>query len=321
MPAQKTAKLLPAYLIVGTDELKRKEALKRLRGRLDEGFSTFNLDERSGSAVAEPGDLITSLNTLPIGDSFRLVIVEHAEKLPKSVSEALVAYLKSPNEECVLCLVAEKLAKNTRLYKAIAGVGPRTVIDCTPKKRWELAPSVIKMAARYGMGMDSTAADELISRVGESTTLLDAQVKVLSGYCQEAGHITCADVENHITRTADVKPWDLLDALCERNARKALSLYRLMLKPSQIALLSFLVGRIRELICAKSLDARGEGASLASALGRQSWQVKNYGRWARAFAPGELERLLARCAKAERAMKTGADQDIVFVGLMLEVCK
>ena len=37
--------LLPAYLIVGPDELKRKQALARLRARVDGPFSAFNLEE------------------------------------------------------------------------------------------------------------------------------------------------------------------------------------------------------------------------------------------------------------------------------------
>ena len=78
-----TAKLLPAYLVVGADELKRRAAVTRLKARLDEGFSAFNLDERVASGDIDAQDLLSSLNTLPFGDSFRLVLVERAEKLPK----------------------------------------------------------------------------------------------------------------------------------------------------------------------------------------------------------------------------------------------
>lgn len=317
---QTTSGLLPAYLIVGADDLKRRQATTRLKGRLDQSFSAFNLDEHVAASDLEAQDIISSLNTLPLGDAFRLVMIERADKLPKPVSEAIIVYLKDPNPACVLCLVAESLPKNTRIYKAVAKVGNKAIVDCTPKKRWELPPLVVRMARAYGVTMDQNAATELVSRVGESTTMLDTQLKVLSEYCRDAGVITVADVERHVVRTAEVKPWDFLDAVSQRDAAKALTLYRLMQNPSQVALCSLLTGRLRELICAKALDARGQGSALASELGKQAWQVKNHLGWSRRFAAGTLERGLIACAQCERALKSGSDPDVTFTELVVTVC-
>ena len=317
---QTTSGLLPAYLIVGADDLKRRQATTRLKGRLDQSFSAFNLDEHVAASDLEAQDIISSLNTLPLGDAFRLVMIERADKLPKPVSEAIIVYLKDPNPACVLCLVAESLPKNTRIYKAVAKVGNKAIVDCPPKKRWELPPLVVRMARAYGVTMDQNAATELVSRVGESTTMLDAQLKVLSEYCRDAGVITVADVERHVVRTAEVKPWDFLDAVSQRDAAKALTLYRLMQNPSQVALCSLLTGRLRELICAKALDARGQGSALASELGKQAWQVKNHLGWSRRFAAGALERGLIACAQCERALKSGSDPDVTFTELVVTVC-
>ena len=317
---QTTSGLLPAYLIVGADDLKRRQATTRLKGRLDQSFSAFNLDEHVAASDLEAQDIISSLNTLPLGDAFRLVMIERADKLPKPVSEAIIVYLKDPNPACVLCLVAERLPKNTRIYKAVATVGNKAIVDCTPKKRWELPPLVVRMARAYGVTMDQNAATELVSRVGESTTMLDTQLKVLSEYCRDAGVITVADVERHVVRTAEVKPWDFLDAVSQRDATKALTLYRLMQNPSQVALCSLLTGRLRELICAKALDARGQGSALASELGKQAWQVKNHLGWSRRFAAGALERGLIACAQCERALKSGSDPDVTFTELVVTVC-
>lgn len=319
--AQTTSGLLPAYLIVGSDDLKRRTAATRLKGRLDQGFAAFNLDERTASSDLEATDLLASLNTLPMGDTFRLVLIDRADKLPKPTSEAIVTYLADPNPACVLCLVAESLPKNTRLYKAVAKVGKKAIVDCTPKKRWELPPQVVRMAAAYGMSMDQQAAAELVSRVGESTTMIDAQLKVLAELCSDTRTITIADVERNITRIAEVKPWDFLDAVCARDAAKALGLYHLMQNPSQVALCSLLTGRVRELLCAKSLDARGQGAALASELGKQAWQVKSHQGWARRFAAGELEHALVACAACERALKSGTDADVAFTELVVGICR
>ena len=311
------ADLLPAYLIVGADELKRDAAVRRLRSRVPADMADFNLDELNGASLEEPGQLISSAQTMPFCADFRLVIVNGAGELAKPVSEAVVSYLVDPNPQCVLCLVAEKLAKNTRLYKAVAKVGPRSVIDCAPLKRWELPPYVAKLAQKRGLSMDNAAAQELVERVGESTVALDNQIATLAQLAGDAGRITLADVEANVAQIAEVSPWAFADAVCERNAPRAMEMLNLMKAPSLVFLHSVLVGRLRELICAKSLDARGAASGLARELGRQSWQVKNHVRWSRAFGEEELVELLGQAAVCERALKGSQDSEAAFARFVL----
>lgn len=311
------ADLLPAYLIVGADELKRDAAVRRLRSRVPADMADFNLDELDGASLEEPGQLISSAQTMPFCADFRLVIVNGAGELAKPVSEAVVSYLADPNPQCVLCLVAEKLAKNTRLYKAVAKVGPHSVIDCAPLKRWELPPYVVKLAQKRGLSMDNAAAQELVERVGESTVALDNQIATLAQLVGDAGRITLADVEANVAQVAEVSPWAFADAVCERNAPRAMEMLNLMKAPSLVFLHSVLVGRLRELICAKSLDARGAASGLARELGRQSWQVKNHVRWSRAFGEEELVELLGQAAVCERALKGSQDSEAAFARFVL----
>ena len=309
--------LLPAYLVVGSDELKRDTAIKRLRSRMPAEAADFNLDELAGPTIEEPDTLIGSLQTMPFCADFRLVIVRDGDKVAKPVSEALVTYLADPNPSCVLCFEAEKLAKNTRLYKAFAKVGSKAVIDCSPMKRWDLPPYVVKLAAKHGVSMDNSAAEELVNRCGESTVMLDNQVATLAELLGAGARITKADVEANVAQTAEVSPWAFADAVCERKAARAMELLNLMQNPSLVFLHSVLVGRLRELICAKSLAARGASSQLAGELKRAPWQIKNHVAWSRKFADGELEALLAQAAACERALKGSADSDAAFAKFVL----
>ena len=271
------------------------------------------------SGETDAVSVLASLNTLPMGGDRRVVVVENAEKLPKAVSEAIVSYLDNPNESCTLALVATTLAKSTRLYKAVAKVGPRTVIECAAKKGRDLPPYVQKLAAAHGVSISPDAASELVARVGESTTMLDTQIATLAALMGGSGAITRPFVEENVARVAEVKPGEFLDRLSARDAHRALALYRL-LDGSALGLLSLVTGRLRELVCARSLAARGQAHALAGELKKQEWQVRNHGRWARAFADGELEAALAACADAERALKGGADPDAEMVRLIARVC-
>ena len=312
--------LLSAYLVVGSDELKRETAVRRLRSRVPTDLVDFNLDEFDAKSVEGPEALVSSLQTLPFGADFRLVIVHSAETLAKPVSEALVSYLADPNPQSVLCLEAEKLAKNTRLYKAVAKVGPKSVVDCSPLKRWELPPYVVRLASRRGLAMGTDAAEELVNRCGESTVMLDNQIATLAELVGQTGQITLADVEANVAQTAEVSPWAFADAVCERDAAKAMALLRLMKAPSLVFLHSVLVGRLRELVCAQSLAQRGASSQLAKELGRAPWQVKHHAAWVPRFAPGEPSALLAEAARCERALKGSPDSDTAFVRLVLAIC-
>ena len=59
--------LLPAYLIVGPDELKRSQAVARLRARVDGPFAAFNLEEIQATGDLDEVSVLASLNTLPMG--------------------------------------------------------------------------------------------------------------------------------------------------------------------------------------------------------------------------------------------------------------
>lgn len=263
--------LLPAYLIVGTDGVKRDHAVSRMKARLEKsGMVEFNLDERDMTKDPDIESIIGSLNTFPMGSEFRLVILDGCSKLAKSVSEPLVEYLASPSPTTVCLIIADSLAKNTRLYKAIAKIDKKAVIDCSGTKRWELPRRVQQMATQHGKSITTAAAEELVSRSGENTRMLDNDLAKLAQMV-EVPQIELADVERWIVRTAEVQPWDFLNAVSARDMRRSLELFNLLPAKSYVWTYTLLCGRIRELIVAKALDARGQGRELAATLKLQSW--------------------------------------------------
>ena len=319
MPAN--ASLLSAYLAVGPDELKRKETLARLKAKASGPFEAFNLEEIEPAPDLEPVQVTSSLNALPMGADTRIVIIENAEKLPKPVSEAIVSYLKDPNPACTLCLTATTLAKTTRLYKAVAKVGPKAIIDCSAKKGRELGPYVQKLAQAHGLTIAPDAATELVARVGESTTMLDTQLAGLSALLGGVGNVTVDLIEKNVARIVEVKPWEFLDKLSQRDINRSLQLLHLLEGNSAIGLVSLITSRVRELICARSLAQRGESGRLASELKKADWQVRNLSRWAQSFRKGELEHILALCAHSDASLKSGADESTTLVTLVMSFAR
>ena len=304
--------LLPGYLVVGTNEFKRSQVIGKMRARLEAtGMADFNLDERDMTRDPQIDDIIASLNTMPMDTDFRLVILHGCDRLPKAVIEPLVSYLANPAPTTVCMVEAEKLAKNTRLYKAMAKLGNQAVIDCAPKKAWEMPKEVVKMAKAHGKAISMPAAEELVSRAGENARLLDNEIKRLAQQVS-APTIELPDIERLVLRTAEAKPWDLLNAVSARDMAKTLEYLALQPDKSEIRLYSLLVGRIRELIVAKALDARGAGRELATTLKVQSWQVKNHLGWARRYKMEELVDALRSATEVEQALKGSRDSELAL---------
>ena len=297
---------------MGSDELKSSRAVERMRARLGKsGMVEFNLDERDMTKDPQVDDIVASLNTFPMGAEFRLVILTNCDKLPKAMSEPLVEYFANPSPTTVCLVVATSLAKNTRLYKAIKKLGDKAIIDCAPKKTWEMPPQVVKMAAAHGKAMGLPAAEALVARSGENTRMLDNELKKLASMVT-GSEITLADIDRHVMRTAEVKPWEFLNAVAARDLARSLELLKLQPAKSEVRLWSLLVTRLRELIIAKSLDTRGQGSQLAATLGVQGWQVKNHLSWARRWRMDELLEALSQAIEVELALKGSRDSELAL---------
>lgn len=323
---KKQTPLLPAYLIVGEDALKRSTVLARLRERLAAlGDLSFNSDAFDGEE-ALGSDIVAACNTLPFASEVRFVHVRNVEKLKKADSEELVTYLKAPSAQTVLALEAEKLAKNTRLYKAAAAVGKSAVIDCAPMKSRELPKTVRAMATGHGVVFTEGAAACLVELIGENTVHLNAEIEKIALSHRGGDPVTEHEVRSLVSRVSEAKPWDLTDALSERNVKKCIDVLGRMESTSPHALIGMCATRIRELICARSMIDRGTPNMLAKELGALSkravpdWRVKNHLRWARAWSAAELRRALILARDTERAMKSGADANDAFLRWVLSAC-
>ena len=304
---------LPAYLANGDDTLKRERVAERLEKRIAQlGDLSFNSEDFDGEN-ARGADIVAACNTLPFMSDVRLVTVKNADKLRKADAEAIVDYLASPADTAVLALYAAGLAKNTRLYKAVAKLGKNAVIDCAGVGKRDLPSHVAQMAKTHGITLRSDAVSLLIELVGEDTVHLDAELKKLSLAHVGGGSVTPDEVNRLVGRTTEAKPWEFVDALSERDAKKCVVLRTRMESTSPYALLAMCITRIRELAIVRGMLARGQASQITRVVKGPQWKIeKFYPRYARNFSAEELRDALRTARDAERAMKSGSDPEATF---------
>ena len=315
----KAKTLMSAYLAVGEDELKRRRVIGKLRARIQQmGDLTFNHDVFD-AATSSGSDIAISCNTLPFASPVRLVELSHAEKLSKQDADIVAAYLSAPNVSTVLLISSEKLAKNSKLYKAVAALGPDAIIDCSPMKRYELVKALRSMAVKHGFTLTDRGASRLVELVGEDTVKLDSELRKLALAHRGNDPVSEREVEEYVTRTAEAKPWEFVDAFSKRDVKACMRLLPLLGSTSPYSLLAMCTSRLRELCCAQSLAQRGEERTLGQILKQPDWRVKNHVAWSRNFTPDELRRAFTTARDCERAMKSGADPAVAFERWFVDV--
>lgn len=313
--------LLGAYLINGEDHLKRDRAVSKMKIRLEKlGDLSFNSDTFDAT-TAQGASIVDACSTLPFASEKRLVVVNEAEKLSKDSQNVISDYLESPNPTTVLLLISDKLAKNTKLYKAVAKLGSQAIIDCTPVKSRDLATHVRQLAPSHGITITQGAANALVELVGDDTLHLNSELEKLALTFSGQPEITETNVRDMVARTSEPKPWDFVDAFSARDAKQSMNVLSLMKSTSPHALLRQCVSRIRELICAKCMMETNtfSSAALADALNMQEWRVKRHGRYASLYSLRELEQALSSSLDCEREMKSGADPDAAFKDWAIKV--
>ena len=313
--------LAQIYLFDGEDTLKQEMLLQRLRKRLGEqGDLTMNSQVLSPREIKDRAHILDVLNTIPFGSAYRLVVLKEADRLSKELQEALTVYVGNPAPTTILVLIADKLAKNTRLYKAITLAFPDSLIDCSPKKRSELPQLIRNMAKNEGVDLSYPAANLLIERLGTSTIALSNETKKLAAIAkaQGAGRISEEDIVQHVPRLSSPKQWDLTNALALREASLCLRLIDRMEGFTATGLFVICVARIREILTAKVLRQRGR--SVTQELRKQDWQLREVLRGTELYTVDELESLLAQAPGIEQRMKTGADADQLLKLWIIDAC-
>jgi DNA polymerase III subunit delta len=320
--AKQLSEYKPVYLIFGEQDLLLERALEQLKANVGElADLDFNSETFDGEN-ANADEIVAACNTLPFASERRLVVVRNVDKMAKDASETLVGYMANPAETTILALVGKKIAKNTRLYKAVDKLGGILERAAPGKNEWPA--EVQKLFQRKGRTVSRDGAELLVNAVGPDLRRLSVEVDKAVAYAGAKTELTLSDVEQVVSTAATTKVWEIGPALADRDCARALRLVDELVGDGEsvFGLHALALKSIRELISARALIDRGEGSSaqLAVALGRQEWQVRALPRQARAFTSEELVEILRAAAESEAQMKTSRDARLVFERWIVKVC-
>jgi len=219
-------------------------------------------------------------------------------------------------------LVATKIRKDSKLYKAVQALGG--VFEYTAPKKSEYPSWVMDLFRSKGRTMNADGASALVRAVGRDLRRLEIEAEKIIAYAGERTDLSRDDVVSVVAQTAPVSVFDFLNALGARECGGAFTLLDDLIADGQDlhGIHAMTIRHLRTLVSARALIDRGAKQSdVQRSVGMAEWQARVAMEQARRFRAEELSRALMDAAALEARMKTGqGDPRVLFEVWLAGVC-
>ncbi|GMW00488.1 MAG: hypothetical protein AMXMBFR84_16250 [Candidatus Hydrogenedentota bacterium] len=269
------------------EPLLAQQAVTRLADRLidpslrDFAYSAFYADE------TETGEIVQTALTVPFLAERRVVVVHGAERYEsESAGAAILEYIQAPCESTVMLLVASRVDRRLKLYKACEKAG--AVVECPELTRPEAGAWAKSAIRERHKDIDSAALESLIDRTGTHMGEIKNAVELVCNYVGSETRIRAEDVQAACADVTEEEVWTMTDAIASSNTTTAVAALRSILDT---------------------------GASEFEVMGTINWLLKS--AWASGFGQGNVSPYVAKKTKP-LADKLGRAKLIQAFSLLME---
>ncbi len=303
-------------------------------------------------AQASVGQVALQVHTGSLMAATRVVELRNVDALKAAEQTELAGTLGTLTAGVYVIMTAsatrQEISKGSpvaaKLRKLVEEKG-QSAAFVTPFDR-EMAEWAMAEAQRVGKRLDRGTAERLVEMVGRDHARLSSELQKLACYVGDAPHITSDDVTQAGSRSAEASSFDLVDAIAEGDARRALA-FLPDLVPSQnaqsaaIPLLGMIARHLRLMWQAAYLARCGSPVDRGTRVGpevaamlpeqqnvlqsaRSSFVAKKLARHARTLGDREVALALQKVLYADRALKGQTDEHLdprlVMDRLVTELC-
>ena len=304
------------YLLYGEERYVRRQYRERLRKALCSEDDTMNTHFYEGRDISV-GAVIDLAETLPFLAERRVIFISNSG-LFKSGGEKMAEYLAEPNETTYFVFTESEIDKRSKLFKTVNSKGYAAefaVQDEKTLKRW--AAGVL---GKEGKKITENTVQLLLSKTGTNMENIQMELEKLICYCLDREVITDEDVEAVCTTRISNHIFDMINAIADKQQKKALDLYYdlLALKEPPMRILFLIARQCNLLLQAKELKLKGhDQRSIASKIGVPPFAAGKYLAQASRFKTEKLRNAVAKCVEAEEAVKSGRMNDILSVEILI----
>jgi DNA polymerase-3 subunit delta len=292
-------------LLWGEDEFLLREAALEVLG---------DLRPREVDGAEWAGGETADLATPSLFGERRALLISNAKALPDEGMRELGQYLRSPDPEAPLVItvaVGERARAPAALVKLVEGVGSVAEVKV---QRKDLPRWILQRATAKDLNLAPEGATALVTTLGEDPGAIDQALDQLAA-AFPGERVTADLVARQFRGLGDQHAWDLCDRAFGRDLPGAMRSLRTMMegRGEGLMILGALAARLRDLMRVRALPERTPPAEVAKQAGlRFEWQARRYRDQAVRYRLEELVRVHEHLAWADRALKSGATDDVVL---------
>jgi DNA polymerase-3 subunit delta len=208
--------------LYGEDDFSSRQKLKEIKKKFQEknpcdvNFSQIDFEEKENKISIH--QLSSELLSLPLFSKSRLLIIKNVFKSEKEIQESLISILeKIPKSTVVVFWERQSPKKSSKLFKKLIEKSKNK--EFKAKNDLELSIFIEKKVKESGSKIDPGAKKELISRTARDIWKISSEIYKLTLFNKK---INLKIVKKMVNDSSETKIFSLIDALAEKNSKKAM---------------------------------------------------------------------------------------------------
>ena len=312
----KSGSFKQVYLLHGEERYLCRQYREKLKKALCSEDDTMNTHFFEGKSIPV-GEIIDLAETMPFLAERRVIFLTDSG-LFKSGGEQMAEYVPGIPDSCCIVFCESEVDKRSKLYKAVQAKGHIAefgIQDENTLKRW-----IAGILARDGKKIRESTVELLIAKVGTDMNNLQTELEKLSCYCMDRDVVTDADVESICVTRVSNHIYDMVDAIANKQTKRALELYYelLTLKEAPLRILALIARHCNQLLQVKECKSKGlDNRTIASKIGIPPFAVNKLAGQASRFRTSLLRQAVEQCVEAEEAVKSGRMNDKMSVEILI----
>lgn len=261
--------------------------------------------------------------TLPFVGMKRLVVVHDVEELNEEGLKVVKNYVKSPSEFTILVLLSTET--DIRLPLSKTGIQ----IKCWKPFEDYAARWIVEKASAYGKRMSIATAEYLNELFGGDLDQIDSEISKLVMFVSDRKDIATEDVEKVRSSFSDINPFNLANAIAERNRAKTFAIFERLYskKENMVKVLGAISNHFRQLLILK-IYLTEEKLSLDEAAHKMNTEKKRMTFRAissqqRFFSIEFLRKSLSTFSKMDEILKSSDEvvKKIQFENMLMDLSR
>ncbi len=304
------------YLLHGEEAYLRKQYRDKMKEALADDGDTMNNHYYEGKDT-KIEEIIDLAETLPFFASRRVIVIENSGWFQKG-GDKIAEYLPGLPETTYMVFVETQIDKRSKLYKTVKSKGRIAEFahqDEQTLKRW-----ILGMLKKESRNITAANMQFLLERTGTEMAQIKMEVEKLLCYTMGKSEVSREDIEEICTKRVQNQIFDMINAIADRNQKRALDLYYdlLTLKEPPMRILALIGRQFNLLLQVKELRKKGYSPQVISEkTGLHGFIVGKYAKQAERFKTRELREALEACVEADENVKTGKMNDVMGVEILI----